>query len=94
MDFLFPLLAIYQSVRKIHLIYNFSWNELNKSVKAAAQKGAICSVRELHRFLGCILDADTNLVPTYLFKVDIENACMRIWILPEEVTSVALLTMK
>ena len=48
----------------------------------------------LHLLLDCIIAVDSALYPTYLCKVDLADAYMRIWIQVEDVPSVAFLILK
>ena len=91
---LYPLFTILQSGRKPRLIHDFSWSKLNKIAKAAAQKESMHFGKALHRLLDCILAADLALGPTYLCKVDLADAYMRIWVRVEDVPSVDLLIPK
>ena len=88
---LFLLSANPQTGYKPRLIYNFSWIGINQIAKAAAHKDVGPFAKALHRLLGCILAADPALGPAYLFKFDIADAYMRIWVREEEVPSVVFL---
>ena len=48
----------------------------------------------LYRIIDCILAAPPKLGPTFLDKVDIEDAYMRIWVHLEDIPSIAFLVPK
>ena len=48
----------------------------------------------LHLLLDCIIAVDSALYPTYLCKVDLADAYMRIWVQVEDAPSVASLIPK
>ena len=58
-----PLAKITQEGRKIRLLYNFSWSNLNAKVDQAASKEAMQFVRYLHRLIYCIVDGNPLLGP-------------------------------
>ena len=91
---LYPLAAIPQRDRKPRLIYNFSWSGLNKAVTQVAHKEAMRFGEALYRVIDCILNAPPELGPTFLNKVDLSDAYMRIWVRLKDIPSVALLVPK
>ena len=54
----------------------------------------MCFGNALHRLLDCILAADPVLGPTYLCKVHLADAYMRIWVQEEDVPSASFLIPK
>ena len=50
--------------------------------------------KSLYRFIDCILNAPPKLAPTFLKKVDLSDAYMRIWVQIEDIPSVAFLVPK
>ena len=50
--------------------------------------------KSLYRVINCILNAPPKLGPTFLKKVDLANAYMRIWVRLEDIPSVAFLVPK
>ena len=50
--------------------------------------------KSLYRVIDCILTAPPKLGPTFLNKVYLADAYMRIWVRPEEIPSVAFLVPK
>ena len=51
-------------------------------------------VKDLYRVIDCILAAPPKLGPTFLKKVDLADAYMRIWVRLEDIPSVAFLMPK
>ena len=84
-----PLAAILQQGRKPRLIYDFAWSGLNESVTQVAHKEAIRFGKALYKVIDCILAAPPKLVPTFLKKVDLADAYMRIWFRVEDLPPVA-----
>ena len=72
------LAAIPQRGRKPRLIYDFSWSGLNEAVTQVAHKEAMRCGKALYRVIDCILTAPPKLGPTFLNKVDLADAYMRI----------------
>ena len=89
-----PLAAILQRGRKPRLIYDFSWSGINKVVTQVAHKEAMRFEKARYRVIDCILNAPTKLGPTFLNKVDLADAYMRIWVRLEDIPSVAFLVPK
>ena len=89
-----PLAAIPQRDRKPRLIYDFSWSGLNEAVTQVAHKEAMRFGKSLYRVIYCILNTSPKLDPTFLNKVDLANAYMRIWVRLEDIPSVAFLVPK
>ena len=89
-----PLAAITQRGRKPRLIYDFSWSGLNEAVTQVTQKEALRFVKALYRVIDCILNAPPELGPTFLNKVDLADAYMRIWVRLEDIPSVAFFVPK
>ena len=89
-----PLAAIPQRGRKPRLIYDFSWSGLNEAFAQVAHKEAMRFRKALYRVIDCILRARPELGPTFLNKVDLADAYMRIWVRLEDIPSVALLVLK
>ena len=52
------------------------------------------SGKALYRVLDCILKAPSELGPTFLNKVDLADAYMRIWVRLEDIPSVAFFVPK
>ena len=50
--------------------------------------------KALYRVIDCILNAPPKLGPTFLNKVDLSDAYMRIWVQLEDIPSVAFLVPK
>ena len=75
-----PLAAIPQQGRKPRLIYDFFWSGLNKAVTQVTHKEAMRFGKALYRVIDCILKAPQELGPTFLNKVDLADAYMRIWV--------------
>ena len=75
-----PIAAILQRGRKPRLIYNFSWSGLNEAITQVVHKEAMRFGKSLHRIIDCILSAPPKLGPTFLNKVDLADAYMRIWV--------------
>ena len=88
------LASIAQRGRKPRLIYDFSWSGLNEAVTQVAHKEAMWFGKALYRVINCILKAPPKLGPTFLNKVDLSDACMRIWLRLEDIPSVAFLVTK
>ena len=89
-----PLAAILQRGRKPRLIYDFSWICLNDAVTQVAHKEAMRFRKALYRVIYCTLKAPLELGPTFLNKVNLADAYMRIWLRLEEIPSVAFLVPK
>ena len=89
-----PLAAIPQRGRKPRLIYDFSWSGLNEAVTQVAHKEAMGFGKALYRVIVCILTAPPKLGPTFLNKVDLADAYMRIWVRLEYIPLVAFLVPK
>ena len=51
-------------------------------------------VKSLYRVIDCIMAAPPKLGPTFLNKVDLADAYMRIWVSLEDILSVSLLVPK
>ena len=60
-----PLAKITQKGRKIRLLYNFSWSNMNAKVNQAASKEAMQFVISLHRLLYCIMESNPLLGPAF-----------------------------
>ena len=88
------LVAIPQQGIKPGLIYGFSWSGLNKAVAQVAHKEVIRFGKALYRIIDCILGAPPKLGPTFINKVDLEDAYMRIWVCLEDIPAVAFLVTK
>ena len=86
-----PLAAIPQRGRKPRLIYDFSWSGLNDAATQVAHKEAMRFSKALYRVIDCILKAPLELGPTFLNKVDLADAYMRIWMQLEDIPSVVFL---
>ena len=89
-----PLAAIPQRGRKPRLICDFLWSGLNEVVTQVAHKEAMRSGKALYRVINCILATPPKLGPTFLNKVDLTDAYMRIWVRLEDIPSVAFLMPK
>ena len=89
-----PLTSIPQRGRKPRLIYDFSWSCLNEAVSQAAHKEAMRFRKALYRVINCILVTPPKLGPTFLNKVDLADAYMRIWVRLKEKPSVVFLLPK
>ena len=89
-----PLAAIPQRGKKPRQIYNFSWSGLNEAVTQVSHKEAIRFGKSLYRVIYCILNAPPKLGSTFLNKVDLADAYMRIWVRLEDIPSVAFLVPK
>ena len=89
-----PLAAIPQRGRKPRLIYDFSWSGLNNAVTKVAHKEAIRFGKALYRVINCSLTAPPKLGPTFLNKVDLPDAYMRIWVRLKDIPLVELLVPK
>ena len=89
-----PLAAIPQRGRKPRLIYDLSWSGLNEAVTQVAHKEAMWFGKALYRVIDCILKAPQELGPTFLNKVDLSDAYMRICVRLEDILSVAFLVPK
>ena len=89
-----PLAAIPQRRRKPRLIYDFYWSGLNKAVTQVAHKEKMRFGKALYRVIDCILTAPPKLGPTFINKVDLADAYMRIWVRLEDIPSVAILVPK
>ena len=50
--------------------------------------------KALYRVIDCILKAPPEVGPTFLNKVDLSDACMRIWVQLEDIPLVAFLVPK
>ena len=85
--FISPLAAIPQRGRKPRLVYDFSWSGLNEAVTQVAHKEAMHFRKSIYRLIDCILAAPPKLGPTFLNKVDLADAYMRIWVRLEEIPS-------
>ena len=79
---------------KPRLVYNFSCSILNKVVSQVAHKEAMHFGKCLYRVIECVLAATPKLGPTFLNKMDIVDAYMRIWVCLKDIPSVALLVPK
>ena len=88
------LAAIPQQGRKPQLIYDFSWSGLNEAVTQVAHKEAMRFGKALYRVIDCILTAPPKLGSTFLNKVDLADAYIRIWVRLEYIPSVAFLVPK
>ena len=88
------LAAIPQRGRKPRLIHDFSWSGLNEAVTQVAHKEAMRFGKALYRVIYCILRAPPDLGSTFLNKVDLADAYMRIWVRLEDIPSVASLVPK
>ena len=77
---IYPLATMSQTGRNNQLIYDFSWRCLNKKYQQAAPKKEMRFGRALYHLLDCILEAYPALGPTFLSKVDLADAYMRIWV--------------
>ena len=75
-----PFTVIPQQGRKPRLIYDFAWSGLNEAVTKVAHKEAMRFGKSLYRFIDCILAPLPKLGPTFLNKVDLVDAYMRIWV--------------
>ena len=89
-----PLAAIRQRGRKPRLIYDFSWSGLKNAVTQVAHKEAMHFGKALYRVIDFILNAPPKLGLTFLNKVDLADAYMRIWVRLEDIPSVAFLSPK
>ena len=89
-----PLAVILQRVRKPRLMYDFSWSGLNKVVPQVSHKEAMRFGKSLYRVIYCNVAAPSELGPTFLNKLDLVDAYMRIWVRLEEIPSVAFLVLK
>ena len=76
--YLSPLSTTPQSGRNPRLIYKFLWSKLNKQEKSEVYKYSMRFGRALHLLLNCILAADLQLYPPYLFKVNLVDAYVHI----------------
>ena len=54
----------------------------------------MCFIKSLYRAIDCILAAPAKLGPTFLNKLDIVDAYMRIWVRLEDIPLVAFLVPK
>ena len=91
---LFPFTAIQQRGRKPCLLYDFSWSDLNEAVTQEAHKEAMRFGKSLYRLINCILATPPKLGPAFLNKVDLADAYMCIWVILEDIPSVAFLVSK
>ena len=89
-----PLAVIPQRGRKPRLIYDFSWSGLNEAVTQVDHKEAMRFGKALYEVIDCILNSSPKLGPTFLSKVDLVDAYMRIWVRLEDIPLVASLVPK
>ena len=89
-----PLVAILQRGRKPRLIQKFYWSGLNEAVTQVDHKEAMRFGKALYMVIDCILAAPPKLGPTFLNKIDLADAYMRIWVRLENIPSVTFLVPK
>ena len=86
-----PVAAILQVGRRPCLIFDFTWSSLNKATAQEAPEEIMRFGVTLRRIIRRILQADPQLGPFYLGKVDLVDSYMRIWVRLEDTLFVAFL---
>ena len=81
-------------VRRLHLIFVFTWSGLNAIADGLVPTEAILFRGALMRILKKVLTVDPRLGPVYLSKADLADAYMSLWVRMEDVPSVDFLIPK
>ena len=88
-----PLAAMMQMRYKNWLIYRFSWSSLKEQVQQTIKTEAMRFVKALHHIMDCIIEADPELGPTYLSRVNLDDEYMCIWVLRAYIPYMILYTL-
>ena len=75
-----PVSFIPQVGKRTQLIYDFTWNRLNKTSKRLSPMEAMRFGGALQHIFKQVLTEDPRLGPVYLSKVDLADAYMKLWV--------------